>query len=62
MDNQQVSDYNKRIRHNKDINHPEFALQLAQQAKKEALEKYCFAQVAKAQDSFVREVYKHYHS
>ena len=24
MDNQQVSDYNKRIRHNKDINHPEF--------------------------------------
>lgn len=44
------------------IKHPEFALQLAQQAKKEALERYCFAQVAKAQDSFVREVYDYYQS
>ena len=44
------------------IDHPDMALQLAQQAKKEALERYCFAQVAKAQDSFVNEVYSHYHS
>lgn len=43
------------------INHPDDALMLATQAKKEALERYCFAQIAKAHDAFVRQVYTHYH-
>lgn len=42
------------------INHPEEAFQLAQQAKKEALERYCFAQIAKEHNEFVKKVVDHY--
>ncbi len=41
------------------INHPEEALQIARQAKKEAVEQYCFAQIAKEHDAFVRHVHAH---
>lgn len=42
------------------IQHPELALQLAQQAKKEALERYCFDQIAKMHNDFVNTVVEHY--
>ncbi|MFX9703699.1 glycosyltransferase family 1 protein, partial [Acinetobacter baumannii] len=42
------------------IRNPDFALQLAQQAKKEALEKYCFEQIAKEHNNFIHDVYKFY--
>lgn len=42
------------------INHPDEALKLAIQAKKEALEIYCFEQIAKEHDAFVREVQQFY--
>lgn len=42
------------------IAHPEEALQLAQQAKKEAIEKYCFEQIAKDHDVFVRSVVENF--
>lgn len=43
------------------IKKPDFALQLAQQAKKEALEKYCFEQIAKEHNNFIEEVIKNFH-
>lgn len=42
------------------IKKPDFALQLAQQAKKEALEKYCFEQIAKEHNDFIHDVYNYY--
>lgn len=42
------------------IEHPEEALALARQAKKEALEKYCFEQIAKEHNDFILEVVKTY--
>ncbi|XID75723.1 glycosyltransferase family 4 protein [Alkanindiges sp. WGS2144] len=44
------------------ITHPDEALALAKQAKKEAVERYCFAQIAKEHDAFVREVVAHYNT
>jgi glycosyltransferase involved in cell wall biosynthesis len=44
------------------ITHPHVALQLATLAKKEALERYCFDQVAKEHDLFVREVFTYYNA
>lgn len=38
------------------IKHPDEALKIAQQAKKEALEIYCFEQIAKEHNAFVRAV------
>lgn len=42
------------------ITHPEEALKLAQQGKKEALERYCFEQTAKQHNAFIHEVVAHY--
>ena len=42
------------------IQHPDEALKFAQQGKKEALEKYCFEQIAKKHNAFVNEVYEFY--
>lgn len=42
------------------IQHPDEALKLAQQAKKEALDIYCFEQIAKKHDAFVHEVVAHF--
>lgn len=42
------------------IQHPDEALKLAQQGKKEALEKYCFEQIAKEHNLFIREVLEVY--
>ncbi|MFX4547561.1 glycosyltransferase family 1 protein, partial [Acinetobacter baumannii] len=42
------------------IKNPDLALQLAQQAKKEALEKYCFEQIAKEHNDFIHDVYHYY--
>ncbi|AJB47112.1 glycosyltransferase family 4 protein [Acinetobacter nosocomialis] len=42
------------------IRNPDFALQLAQHAKKEALEKYCFEQIAKEHNNFIHDVYHYY--
>ncbi len=42
------------------ITHPDQALQLAVQAKTEALERYCFEQIAKEHDAFIKDVYQHY--
>lgn len=44
------------------IQHPEEALKFAQQGKKEALEKYCFEQIAKEHNALVNEVFLHYQS
>jgi spore maturation protein CgeB len=35
------------------VNHPEVALQLAIQAKKEAMDRYCFEQIAREHNDFV---------
>jgi glycosyltransferase involved in cell wall biosynthesis len=42
------------------IQHPDEALKFAQQGKKEALEKYCFEQTAKAHNQFVEHVVSYY--
>lgn len=42
------------------ITHPDEALKLAEQGKKEALEKYCFEQIAKQHHALVSEVYAYY--
>ncbi|WP_347474013.1 glycosyltransferase family 4 protein [Acinetobacter thermotolerans] len=42
------------------IQHPEEAFKFAQQGKKEALEKYCFEQIAKKHQLLVEKVYKKY--
>lgn len=42
------------------VKHPDEALKLAQQAKKEALEYYCFEQIAKEHHAFVVAVYEYY--
>lgn len=42
------------------LKHPDEALALAQQAKKEALEKYCFDVIAKKHHEFVLQVAAHY--
>lgn len=42
------------------IQHPDEAFDLATQAKKEALEIYCFEQIAKEHHQFVQEVYTYY--
>ncbi|WP_445660629.1 glycosyltransferase family 4 protein [Acinetobacter sp. F16] len=43
------------------ISHPDEAMKFAQQGKKEALEKYCFEQIAKKHQQLIQEVYHHYH-
>ncbi len=43
------------------IAHPNEALALARQAKKEALERYCFKQIAREHNDFVQQVVAHYH-
>ena len=42
------------------ISHPDEALKYAQQGKKEALEKYCFEQIAKEHNSLINEVISFY--
>ncbi|MDQ8936586.1 glycosyltransferase family 4 protein [Acinetobacter rudis] len=42
------------------ISHPDEAFQMAVQGKKEALEKYCFEQIAKQHQALVSEVYCYY--
>ena len=42
------------------IHHPDEALKIAQQAKKEALEIYCFDQIAKEHNAFIHDVYNYY--
>lgn len=44
------------------IEHPDMALQLAEQGKKEALETYCFDKIAKKHHDFICEVYQKYTS
>lgn len=42
------------------IQHPDEALKFAQQGKKEALEKYCFEQIAKKHDEFIKIIFSKY--
>lgn len=42
------------------MNHPEEALRMAKQGKKEAVEKYCFEQIGKEHAAFVKQVFDKY--
>ena len=44
------------------VNHPEVALQLATQAKKEAMDRYCFEQIAREHNDFVAMTCDYYSS